>query len=85
VRIAMLEVFAALIHKILATNPSETAYSQMMSFFNILEERFRDSKAFVRSKLLQILAKLAELSSQKFSYLLALFSTLFHRITLINT
>jgi hypothetical protein len=56
----MLELFANLIHGHLSTNSSETAYSQMMSFYNVLEERFRDNKSYVRSKLLQVLCKLAE-------------------------
>ncbi|KAJ3406921.1 Condensin complex subunit [Chytriomyces hyalinus] len=60
VRMAMLEVFANLIHNQLSTNASEAAFSQMISFFNILEERFADKSSYVRSKLLQILIKLAE-------------------------
>ncbi|KAI8620435.1 non-SMC mitotic condensation complex subunit 1-domain-containing protein [Chytriomyces sp. MP71] len=60
VRVAMLEVIANLIHHQLSTNASEAAFSQMLSFYNILEERFADKSSYVRSKLLQILAKLAE-------------------------
>ncbi|KAJ3202248.1 Condensin complex subunit [Entophlyctis luteolus] len=60
IRSAMLEVFANIIHNQLSTNPSEAAFSQMMSFYGILEERFADKNKFVRSKLLQLLQKLAE-------------------------
>ncbi|KAI9354061.1 non-SMC mitotic condensation complex subunit 1-domain-containing protein [Zopfochytrium polystomum] len=60
VRISMIEVFANLIHLTLSTNGSETSYAQMISIYNVLEERFRDSKAFVRSRLLQVLARLTE-------------------------
>ncbi|KAI9330289.1 non-SMC mitotic condensation complex subunit 1-domain-containing protein [Obelidium mucronatum] len=60
VRNAMLEVFMNLIHLQLSTNPSEAAFSQMLSFYNILEERFADKNSFVRSKVLQVLLKLAE-------------------------
>ncbi|KAJ3216820.1 Condensin complex subunit [Dinochytrium kinnereticum] len=60
VRMSMLEVIANLVHNHLSTNNSETAFSQILSFFNILQERFRDNKSFVRSKLLQVLLKLAE-------------------------
>ncbi|KAJ3100089.1 Condensin complex subunit [Physocladia obscura] len=60
VRNAMLEVFMNLIHRQLSTNPSEAAFSQMLSFYNILEERFADKNSFVRSKVLQVLFKLAD-------------------------
>ncbi|KAJ3027417.1 UNVERIFIED_CONTAM: Condensin complex subunit [Siphonaria sp. JEL0065] len=60
VRNAMLEVFMNLIHLQLSTNPSEAAFSQMLSFYNILEERFADKNSFVRSKVLQVLLKLAD-------------------------
>ncbi|KAJ3103470.1 Condensin complex subunit [Phlyctochytrium planicorne] len=60
VRMAMLDVIGNLIQNYLSTITSETAFSQMLSFFNILQERFRDNKSFVRSKLLQVLLKLTE-------------------------
>ena len=56
----MLEVFANLIHNHLSTNQSEAAYAQILSFYNIIEERYRDNKSYVRAKVLQVLMKLAE-------------------------
>ncbi|ORY51018.1 ARM repeat-containing protein [Rhizoclosmatium globosum] len=60
VRNAMLEVLMNLIHLQLSTNNSEAAFGQMISFYNIIEERFADKNSFVRSKVLQVLLKLAE-------------------------
>jgi condensin complex subunit 1 len=56
----MLDVLGNLIHNCLSTNQSETAYSQILSFYNVIEERFRDNKSYVRAKVLQVLYRLGE-------------------------
>ncbi|KAJ3196388.1 Condensin complex subunit [Irineochytrium annulatum] len=59
IRMAMIEVIGNIIYGHLAKTQSETAFGQLLSLYNILEERYRDIKSFVRSKLLQVLTKLA--------------------------
>jgi condensin complex subunit 1 len=60
-RMAMLEVLGFLIVDFVNSdelNDSQT--QQLESYFDLLEERFRDTNSFVRSKLLQVLIRLCE-------------------------
>lgn len=62
-RCAMLEVIGNLIIKLQLDGDtlSVSNETQVERFFDVLIERFRDSNAFVRSKLLQVLSRLCEL------------------------
>ena len=58
-RIALLECIGFIVGEKLA-NPGEDSAGQMDSLLDVLLERFRDSNAFVRSRILQITARLCE-------------------------
>lgn len=59
----MVEVIGNLIQYLIHAKDDSTSSSttiiQLKIFYDIIHERFRDVKAFVRVKLLQVLAKLA--------------------------
>ncbi|TPX42544.1 hypothetical protein SeMB42_g05088 [Synchytrium endobioticum] len=60
IRSAMIEVVGILIHNLLAVNNSEIAAGQLNTFYGIIQDRFKDSSAYVRVKVLQVLLKLTE-------------------------
>ena len=56
----MLEVIGNLIHNILSVEMSDMTKNSLISYFDILIERLRDTNSFVRVKVLNVLLKLAE-------------------------
>ena len=56
----MLEVVANLITNIVSNEPAENSLSQITNFYDILQTRFLDVNSYVRSKVLQLLIRLAE-------------------------
>ncbi|RKO83089.1 non-SMC mitotic condensation complex subunit 1, partial [Blyttiomyces helicus] len=59
-RCGMLEAIGNLIHNLLVIDRSESARTSLEAYFEILQERFKDVNAFVRTRLLAILTRLAE-------------------------
>ncbi|KAJ3010187.1 Condensin complex subunit [Thoreauomyces humboldtii] len=60
VRMGMIEVVGNLIHNFLAANNSESAAQSLHSYYEILQDRFRDVSSYVRVKVLQVLMRLTE-------------------------
>ncbi|KAI8826762.1 non-SMC mitotic condensation complex subunit 1-domain-containing protein [Fimicolochytrium jonesii] len=59
-RMGMLEVIGHIIHNHLAMDSSESAAASLTSYYDVLQERFRDVSSYVRVKVLQVLLRLTE-------------------------
>ncbi|KAI8587881.1 non-SMC mitotic condensation complex subunit 1-domain-containing protein [Geranomyces variabilis] len=60
VRMGMMDVIGNLIHNLLAIENSETAALSLQSYYEIIQDRFRDVSSYVRVKVLQVLMRLTE-------------------------
>ncbi|KAI8917711.1 non-SMC mitotic condensation complex subunit 1-domain-containing protein [Powellomyces hirtus] len=60
VRMGMIEVVGNLIHNYLAAESTESAAQSLHSYYEILQDRFRDVSSYVRVKVLQVLMRLTE-------------------------
>ncbi|KAJ3146459.1 Condensin complex subunit [Geranomyces michiganensis] len=60
VRMGMIDVVGNLIHNHLAIENSETAALSLQSYYEIIQDRFRDVSSYVRVKVLQVLMRLTE-------------------------
>ncbi len=67
----MMEVVANLIVSIVQGEQAENSLSQITSFYDILQTRFMDINSYVRSKVLQLLIKLAEYFNQNQLFIVA--------------
>jgi hypothetical protein len=54
----MIDVLGAVISGHLINDKTETGIKQTKSFFSIIEERFRDVNAFVRTRVLSVMSEL---------------------------
>ncbi|KAI8927315.1 hypothetical protein BC831DRAFT_504035 [Entophlyctis helioformis] len=60
IRCAMIEAIGNLIHLHLVNDVSENAAKSLHSYYDILIQRFRDVNHYVRSKVLQVIARLSD-------------------------
>jgi condensin complex subunit 1 len=59
-RNGLIEIVGMLIDQLSQLDFTENLQVQIDHFFDVIEERFRDNNSLVRSKLLQVVAKIAE-------------------------